>query len=67
MPVDDLARCACAQDVERTLRRSAKPLDDVRADHRGLDVRVAEVFLNLADVYAVEQKVGGKTVTQRVN
>ena len=54
-------------DIERTLRRSAKLLDHVRVDHRGLDMRVAEVLSDLADVHAVEQEVRGKAVTKRVN
>lgn len=62
-----LARRAGAQDVERTLRRTAELLDDVRVDHRRLDMGVAEVLLNLADVHAVEQQVGGKAVAECVH
>jgi hypothetical protein len=54
-------------DVEWTLRWSAELLDDVRVDHRGLDMRVTEILLNLSDVHAVEQEVRGKAVAQRVN
>ena len=64
--MDALARRAGAQDVERTLRRTAEFLDDVRVDHRGLDMRVAEVLLNLTDVDAAEQQVSGKNVTERI-
>jgi hypothetical protein len=35
----------------------------VGVDHRGLDVRVPEVLLDLPDIHPVEQQVGGEAVT----
>jgi len=36
-------------------------------DHRRLDARVPEVFLNLTDVHAVQQQVRGEAVPERVD
>ncbi len=41
-------------------------LVDMRVDLRGRDVGVAEHFLDDAQVAAVVEEVGGKTVPQRV-
>lgn len=39
----------------------------MRVDHRGLDIGVAQVVLDLPDVHAVEQQVGCEAVPQRVD
>jgi hypothetical protein len=55
------------KNVQRTARRVAEVLDDVRVDHGGLDVGVPEVVLNLADVHAVQQQMRREAVSQRVD
>ena len=40
---------------------------NVGVDHRRLDVRVPEVFLDLPDVHPVQQQMGGESVTERVD
>jgi hypothetical protein len=54
-----------AQEIEWTARWRAQLLDDVGVDHGRLDVRVAEILLNLANVDTVEQQVGGKAMPER--
>jgi hypothetical protein len=39
----------------------------VRADHRRLDIGVAQVLLNLPDIDAIGQEMRGERVTQRVH
>ncbi len=39
----------------------------MRVDHRGFDIGVAEVFLDLPDVDASEQQMRRERVAQRVN
>lgn len=64
---EPLPRCARLNEVERTAGRSAEFLDHVGVDHRRLDVGVSEVLLDLPDVHAVQQEMGGETVTEGVN
>lgn len=54
------------KEIQWTPRGAAQLLDDVGVDHGRFHVRVAEVFLNLSDVDAVEQQMGRKAVAQRV-
>ena len=58
-----LRRGARLEDVERTSRRVAELLDDMRIDHRRFHMRVTEVLLDLANVDAVEQQVRGEAVS----
>ena len=46
---------ARVDDVEGASRWCSELLDDVRIDHRRLDVRVPEVFLDLSDIHPVEE------------
>src|SRR5439155_24936456 len=50
------ARASC-ENVERTARRGSQFFNDVRIDHRRLDIRVPQILLNLPDIDAVEQQV----------
>jgi hypothetical protein len=44
---------AAVEDVERTSRGVAEFLHDMGVDHRRLDICVAEVLLDLADIHAI--------------
>jgi hypothetical protein len=57
---------ALVDDVERAARGVSELLDYVCVDHRRLDVRVPQVFLDLSDVHAVQQQMRGKAVPQRI-
>jgi hypothetical protein len=49
---------ALLEDVERAARLRAEFPDHVGVDHRGLDVCVPRVLLNLPDIDAVQQQSG---------
>ena len=53
-------------DVQRAGGTGTGAFDDMEVDHGGGDVGVAEEVLNRADVSAVLEQLGGKTVAQGV-
>jgi hypothetical protein len=53
---------ASSENVKRTARWAPQFLHDVGVDHRGLDVRVAQVLLDLPDVDPVEEKMRRETM-----
>src|SRR5438067_13275294 len=52
--------------VERTAHGLRALAHDVRVDHGGLEIRVAEQLLHRADVVTIFEQGGGKGVPQRV-
>jgi len=52
--------------IERAADSQSATIEDVRVDHGGLDVLVAEEFLHGADVVAGHEQVRGKAVAERV-
>jgi len=52
--------------IQGTADAAATTVEDVRVDHCGADVAVAEEFLDRADVVAGFEEVGGEGVAQRV-
>lgn len=55
-----------ASRIGRALNAAAATVEYVGVDHRRLQLRVAEQFLDRADVVAVGEQVGGEAVTQTV-
>jgi hypothetical protein len=54
------------QAIARTPHTERAAIQDVRVDHRGADVRVAEQLLNGSDVVPVLEEVRRKGMTQRI-
>ena len=57
---------AFSQDVHGTANSRGAAVQDMSVDHGGLDVAVAEEFLDGADIVAVFEQVGGKGMAERV-
>ena len=58
---------SCREDsVRGASDRPRAPVEDMRVNHGGTDVMVAQEFLDRPDVVALLQRVGGKRVTEGV-
>ena len=58
---------SCREDpVRGASDRPRAPVEDMRIDHGGADVVLAQEFLDRPDVVAIVQQVGGKGVTESV-
>ena len=70
----DLIRCSGARVIRTSIQRiqaaadspTTRPLQDVRADHRGLHVGVAEELRDGADVLTILEQMRGERVPECV-
>ena len=52
--------------IKRTAHGKSAAIEDVRVDHGGFHILVAEEFLHGADIVAVLKQVGGERVAEDV-
>ena len=54
----------CVEKIQGTGHRTAQILDDMGVNHRGLNIRMPQIFLDLADVHAIEEKMSGERMAK---
>ena len=52
--------------IQRAFNRPVAALEHVRVDHGGIDILVTEQFLHGADIVAILEKLGGKSMPEGV-